>query len=40
MMKSFVESNGTALSTNWAEVGSKKMEVTPPDGMTAKKYNE
>lgn len=26
MMKSFTESNGTALSTNWAEVGSKKVE--------------
>lgn len=26
MMKSFQESNGTALSTNWAEVGSKKVE--------------
>ncbi|KIY00770.1 uncharacterized protein Z520_03435 [Fonsecaea multimorphosa CBS 102226] len=26
MMKSFYESNGTALSTNWSEVGSKKVE--------------
>lgn len=26
MMKSFQESNGTALSTNWAEVGSKHVE--------------
>ena len=26
MMKSFSESNGTALSTNWSEVGSKKVE--------------
>ncbi|OAP60144.1 hypothetical protein AYL99_05146 [Fonsecaea erecta] len=26
MMKSFYESNGTALSTNWKEVGSKKVE--------------
>jgi suppressor of G2 allele of SKP1 len=38
MIKSYVESNGTSLSTNWAEVGSKKMETTPPDGMIAKKY--
>jgi suppressor of G2 allele of SKP1 len=38
MMKSFVESNGTALSTNWEEVGKKKMQVTPPEGMEAKPY--
>lgn len=37
MMKSFVESNGTCLSTNWAEVGSKKVETKPPEGMVAKK---
>lgn len=39
MMKSYVESNGTALSTNWAEVGQKKVETTPPDGMEAKKWS-
>jgi suppressor of G2 allele of SKP1 len=38
MMKSYVESNGTCLSTNWAEVGKNKVEVTPPDGMIAKKF--
>ncbi|CAD5188407.1 unnamed protein product [Musa acuminata subsp. malaccensis] len=38
MAKSFVESNGTVLSTNWNEVGSKKMESTPPDGMELKKW--
>ncbi|KAI9003654.1 SGS domain-containing protein [Gaertneriomyces semiglobifer] len=38
MMKSYVESNGTCLSTNWSEVGSKKVEVTPPEGMEAKKF--
>ena len=38
MMKSFQESNGTCLSTNWEEVGSKKVEVTPPEGMVAKKF--
>ncbi|KAI8376173.1 SGS domain-containing protein [Radiomyces spectabilis] len=39
MMKSFVESNGTCLSTNWSEVGSKKVETRPPEGMIAKKYD-
>lgn len=37
MMKSFVESNGTCLSTNWNEIGTKKTEVKPPEGMIAKK---
>ena len=40
MMKSYQESNGTALSTNWAEVGKGKVETTPPDGMVAKKWGE
>ncbi|KAJ3346314.1 Suppressor of G2 allele of SKP1, partial [Kappamyces sp. JEL0680] len=40
MMKSFTESNGTALSTNWDEVGKKRVEVTPPDGMVAKPYEK
>ena len=40
MMKSYQESNGTALSTNWDEVGKKKMETSPPDGMVAKKWGE
>ena len=30
MMKSFQESNGTVLSTNWKEVGTKKVEYAPP----------
>ncbi|GMY07338.1 protein SGT1 homolog isoform X2 [Fagus crenata] len=38
MRKSFVESNGTVLSTNWKEVGSKKVEGSPPDGMEMKKW--
>ncbi|ORZ14107.1 SGT1-like protein Git7 [Absidia repens] len=38
MMKSFVESNGTCLSTNWSEVGSGTVETKPPEGMVAKKY--
>lgn len=38
MMKSFVESNGTVLSTNWKDIGSKKVEGSPPDGMELKKW--
>ena len=38
MMKSYQESNGTALSTNWAEVSKKTTETSPPDGMEAKKW--
>jgi len=40
MNKSFVESGGTVLSTNWSDVGSKKLEVKPPDGMEWKKWDE
>ncbi|PRQ60226.1 putative SGS domain, HSP20-like chaperone, tetratricopeptide-like helical domain-containing protein [Rosa chinensis] len=38
MRKSFVESNGTVLSTNWKEVGNKKVEGSAPDGMEMKKW--
>lgn len=38
MMKSYVESNGTALSTNWGEVSKKTVETSPPDGLEAKKW--
>lgn len=38
MAKSFSESGGTVLSTNWSEIGSKKTEVKPPDGMEWKEY--
>lgn len=38
MMKSYQESNGTSLSTNWADVGSKKFDTQPPEGMEAKKW--
>ncbi len=39
MMKSYQESNGTALSTNWKEVGKGKVETSPPEGMVAMKWN-
>lgn len=38
MNKSFQESAGTVLSTNWDDIGKKKTEVQPPEGMEAKKY--
>ncbi|KAF5396135.1 Suppressor of G2 allele of SKP1 [Paragonimus heterotremus] len=38
MIKSFTESGGTVLSTNWKEVGKEKVEMKPPDGMEYKKY--
>ncbi|KAK8017313.1 SGS domain-containing protein [Apiospora rasikravindrae] len=39
MMKSFVESNGTALSTSWADASQKNYETQPPDGMETKKWD-
>lgn len=38
MNKSFQESGGTVLSTNWGEVGKEKVEIKPPDCMEYKKY--
>lgn len=38
MMKSYLESNGTALSTDWNEVSKGKVETNPPNGMEAKKW--
>lgn len=38
MSKSFVESNGTVLSTNWKEVGGKHVEGSPPQGMEMRKW--
>ncbi|SCU92891.1 LAMI_0E12464g1_1 [Lachancea mirantina] len=37
MMKSYVESNGTALNTNWTEVSEKTVETRPPEGLELKK---
>ncbi|KAI0408258.1 SGS-domain-containing protein [Xylaria palmicola] len=39
MMKSFVESNGTALSTSWDDAKSKTYKTSPPDGAEAKKWD-
>ncbi|KAF3825792.1 hypothetical protein GH733_006619, partial [Mirounga leonina] len=33
MNKSFMESGGTVLSTNWSDVGKRKVEINPPDDM-------
>jgi len=38
MNKSFQESGGTVLSTNWKDVKKDKVEVKPPDCMEYKKY--
>ncbi|KAJ8522549.1 hypothetical protein ONZ45_g860 [Pleurotus djamor] len=39
MMKSFSESGGTTLSTNWDEVKKAPVEVKPPQGSEWKKWN-
>ena len=39
MMKSFQESGGTVLSTDWSQVGSKPVNPEPPEGMEAKNWN-
>jgi len=38
MMKSYQESGGTVLSTDWHNVGTRFVEPEPPEGMEAKKY--
>lgn len=38
MMKSYQESGGTVLSTDWSSVGSKFVAPEPPEGMEEKKY--
>jgi suppressor of G2 allele of SKP1 len=40
MMKSYQESGGTVLSTDWSNVGSKTIVPEPPEGMEAKKYGD
>ncbi len=38
MMKSYQESGGTTLSTDWSKVGKEQVKTHPPDGMEAKKW--
>uniref|UniRef100_A0A3Q3XI68 Uncharacterized protein n=1 Tax=Mola mola TaxID=94237 RepID=A0A3Q3XI68_MOLML len=38
MNKSFMESGGTVLSTNWKDVGERTVEMSPPSDMEFKKY--
>ncbi|KAF9691377.1 hypothetical protein EKO04_010712 [Ascochyta lentis] len=38
MMKSYQESGGTVLSTDWSNVGSKTVVPEPPEGMEARTY--
>uniref|UniRef100_A0A1A9W9L0 CS domain-containing protein n=1 Tax=Glossina brevipalpis TaxID=37001 RepID=A0A1A9W9L0_9MUSC len=40
MNKSFSESGGTVLSTNWNEVSKQPVEVKPPEGTEFKKWDE
>jgi len=39
MMKSYSESGGTTLSTNWDEVKKAPVDVKPPQGSEWKKWN-
>lgn len=38
MMKSFTESNGTSLSTDWASVSQGPVKTEPPEGMEARQW--
>lgn len=40
MIKSFTESNGTALSTDWNDVKSRTFETKPPEGVEAKQWDD
>ena len=39
MIKSYTESGGTSLSTDWKSVKNGKVETVPPEGMEARKYS-
>ncbi|KAK7601999.1 hypothetical protein V9T40_009440 [Parthenolecanium corni] len=38
MLKSFYESGGTVLSTDWKEVSKKKVDIKPPEGVEFKPW--
>lgn len=40
MMKSYQESGGTALSTDWSKVGKEQIKIHPPEGIEAKKWEQ
>jgi len=40
MMKSFTESGGTVLSTNWEDVGKGPVKGSPPQGMEMHKWSD
>jgi suppressor of G2 allele of SKP1 len=40
MNKSFYESGGTVLSTNWTEVGKDKVKGSPPPGLEMKEWKD
>eukprot|EP00095_Tigriopus_kingsejongensis_P001644 snap_masked-scaffold121_size336169-processed-gene-2.22 protein:Tk01644 transcript:snap_masked-scaffold121_size336169-processed-gene-2.22-mRNA-1 annotation:"suppressor of g2 allele of skp1-like protein" len=40
MNKSFSESGGTVLSTNWQDIAKDKVDVKAPDGMEYKKWDD
>lgn len=40
MIKSFTESGGTVLSTNWDDVGARKVEGSAPKGMEMRRWDE
>lgn len=40
MNKSYSESGGTVLSTNWNEVKTSKVEVKPPDGVEYREWEK
>ena len=40
MVKSFTESSGTSLSTDWNDVGSRLVAPAPPDGAEAKDWEK
>lgn len=40
MMKSYIESNGTTLNTNWDDVKETKVSPSPPEGMELKEWTK